>query len=501
MPLPPSDGIRSFPARGWSNTSGVDAPDSQQFRTINFWGATDMTATDSTATQGPLPADLAERFIRDGYVVVDDLVTAEERGRIVDDAAGFIDGTYPVSNPPDDGDILAVHFPHWVSPVAHDAVVHPGIAEVVGTIAGAHLPGWDGRTKCMQSMLFFKPPGLQGQAWHQDERFIPTRDRSLVGAWIALDDATVDNGCLWVLPGSHRTGMIHPTRAHGQAEEFDHSDEAYGFDDSAAIPVEVRAGAVVFFNGYLLHRSFRNRSNGTRMALVNHYMNAWSLLPWQVGKGIEVGTADTRAIVPVTGDDPYAHKGIDESPGVTFVRPRVTPAAAQFRDPSADAFNRSTDAAATPDGADPVLRIDTGLAIAAPVADVWKVLTDLDRYADWNPYVVDAQGTGAAGSTVTVTTRPTDADHETSYDVDVVAVGAPHRLEWEGGSPDRERFLTRHVWTLTETPDGTDLHHYETFHGTDAQATFNTIKVGLRRDFERFNTGLKAACENGNRLA
>ena len=103
--------------------------------------------------------------------------------------------------------------------------------------------------------------------------------------------------------------------------------------------------------------------------------------------------------------------------------------------------------------------------------------------------------------TVTVTTRPTDADHETYLRRRRGGRRRPHRLEWEGGSPDRERFLTRHVWTLTETPDGTDLHHYETFHGTDAQATFNTIKVGLRRDFERFNTGLKAACENGNHLA
>ena len=469
-----------------------------------------MPAADSTTGQRPLPTDLAERFVRDGYVVVDDLVTTDERQRIVEDAAGFTDGTYPVSNPPDDGDILAVHFPHWVSPVARDAVVHPGIADVVGTIAGAHLPGWDGRTKCMQSMLFFKPPGLQGQAWHQDERFIPTRDRSLVGAWIALDDATVDNGCLWVLPGSHRTGMIHPTRAHDQPDEFDHSDQAYGFDDSAAIPVEVSAGAVVFFNGYLLHRSFRNRSSGTRMALVNHYMNAWSLLPWQVGHGIEVGTEDTRTIVPVTGDDPYPHKEIADTPGVTFVRPRIATPSAGFRDPSQNAFDRSTeagvtDADATPDpDATPeghVLRIDTGITIDATVAEVWTVLTDLDRYADWNPYIVRAQGSDTPGSTVAITTRPTGADRELTDDVDVISADAPRRLEWEGGSPDRDRFRTRHVWTLTETPTGTDLHHYETFHGTDAQTTYDTVKGGLRRDFDRFNTGLKTACEHTNRPA
>ena len=66
--------------------------------------------------------------------------------------------------------------------------------------------------KAMQSMLFIKAEGKPGQAWHQDEYFIPTRDRSLTAAWIALDDATTENGCLWVLPGSHRRGVIYPDR-------------------------------------------------------------------------------------------------------------------------------------------------------------------------------------------------------------------------------------------------------------------------------------------------
>ena len=55
--------------------------------------------------------------------------------------------------------------------------------------------------KSMQSMLFIKPAGKPGQAWHQDEYYIPTRDASLTGVWIALDDATIENGCLWVRPG------------------------------------------------------------------------------------------------------------------------------------------------------------------------------------------------------------------------------------------------------------------------------------------------------------
>ena len=91
-------------------------------------------------------------------------------------------------------------------------------------------------------MLFIKAPGKPGQAWHQDEAHIPTRDRSLTAVWIALDDATVDNGCLWVVPGSHRRGVLHPVRDHGD-DRFDCTPEAYGFtDERDAVAVELAAG-------------------------------------------------------------------------------------------------------------------------------------------------------------------------------------------------------------------------------------------------------------------
>jgi phytanoyl-CoA hydroxylase len=276
---------------------------------------------------------ITERFVDDGFLVVPDLVSVDERDAMIADTARFARGEYPVVNPPtlpvgaDDDEathhVLAVHFPHWVSPVAMAMVSHPGVTEVVSQIAGAHLPHWDGSIKCCQSMLFVKGPDMPGQAWHQDERYIPTRDRSLVGAWIALDDATVDNGCLWVIPGSHRDGYLFPTRAHDDPDEYDVSDQAYGFDDSAAVAVEVPAGAVVFFNGYLLHRSSKNRTPGFRRALVNHYLNAWSLLPWTTAPsvpGFSLATLDNRAVVPL-GHDPYAWKGYTDPPERCFLRP------------------------------------------------------------------------------------------------------------------------------------------------------------------------------------
>jgi ectoine hydroxylase-related dioxygenase (phytanoyl-CoA dioxygenase family) len=190
---------------------------------------------------------------------------------------------------------------------------HKKIVDVLTKIVSKNL-------KCMQSMLFVKGPGKAGQSWHQDEFYIPTRDQSLVGAWIAIDDATVDNGCLWIVPG--RPGYMMQ-RVKNESNEYADVDtiDVSAYEDQM-IPVEVNSGSVVFFNGYTLHSSRRNKTaHNFRTALVNHYMSAESMLPWdQDGK--LPATEDLRDIVLVAGDDPYAWKGIVDV-NKPFLRPEV----------------------------------------------------------------------------------------------------------------------------------------------------------------------------------
>ncbi len=283
------------------------------------------------------------RYVDDGYLAVENLIEPQELDELKADLLKVARGGYPskqlgsVPHGLSDSDvlrrILCIHQPHRVSPVIKKYAAHPRVAGVLSQITAAHLPFWDGSVKCMQTMAFVKPPGFQGQAWHQDEIYIPTRDRSLIGAWIALDDATVDNGCLWVIPGSHRPGYLYPQRQHERTDEWDFSAESHGFDASGAIALPARAGTVVFFNGYLLHASYRNRTETYRRVLVSHYMNAYSLLPWRSpDDAVPTAQDDVRNVLPVAGVDPYAWKGTSLE-GDVYVRQCAGTSLSNLREP------------------------------------------------------------------------------------------------------------------------------------------------------------------------
>ena len=287
-----------------------------------------MSAAPTLASTEPDTASLAAGFHRDGYVVLPELLSGAEVARLNTAALrlcrgqlGTVPGSAPVGNTEPDDDVLrrflCIHFPHKLSPEMFEQMRYPRVVQALQAILGPNI-------KSMQSMLFIKAEGKPGQAWHQDEFFIPTRDRSLTAAWTALDDATIENGCLWVLPGSHRPGIIYPSREHDDPA-YDCTVVSYDFpyDEADAVPVEVPAGSTVLFNGYLLHKSLPHRGHGGyRRALVTHYMRAESLLPWFLpGPEVEhMGLHDYRDIVLISGVDPYAYKGTREI-ARAYVRP------------------------------------------------------------------------------------------------------------------------------------------------------------------------------------
>jgi phytanoyl-CoA hydroxylase len=247
-----------------------------------------------------------------GYLVLSGLFSQQEIAALRKETAdifrgkrGPVEGLLAAAETSTDDDILrqyvAIHFPHKLSPVIHQSLFHPAVLKVLTGIIGPDV-------KCMQSMLFVKGPGKAGQSWHQDEFYIPTRDRSLTGVWIAIDDASVENGCLWIIPG--KPGHIMRRVPNNSTEYADVDTVDVAAWEKDAIPVEVKSGSVVIFNGYTLHSSRRNKTKDCfRTALVNHYMSADSMLPWDQD-GHLPPTEDLRDIVLVSGQDPYGWKGI-----------------------------------------------------------------------------------------------------------------------------------------------------------------------------------------------
>ena len=127
---------------------------------------------------------------------------------------------------------------------------------------------------CFLSQFIFKNPGAWGQPWHQDSFYFPfTPARPIVGLWLAVTEATLTNGCLHVLPGSH-TEPVHthvpdrrPGANLGYVEIVDH-------DMAASEPVLMQPGDLLVFDSHLMHCSTDNESDGIRAAMVFHFAAA-----------------------------------------------------------------------------------------------------------------------------------------------------------------------------------------------------------------------------------
>ncbi|MBV9211101.1 MAG: phytanoyl-CoA dioxygenase family protein [Acidobacteria bacterium] len=130
------------------------------------------------------------------------------------------------------------------------------------------------RPLLIQSMYIFKQPNIGGEVTcHQDSTFLYTRPLSVTGLWFALEDATVENGCLWALRGGHKEGLKKRfVRARGGGTRIEILDESeWSMDD--LIPLEVGKGTLIVLNGLLPHLSRANLSPRSRQAYTLHVID------------------------------------------------------------------------------------------------------------------------------------------------------------------------------------------------------------------------------------
>ena len=140
------------------------------------------------------------------------------------------------------------------------------LLDVVENVCGPNIT-------TVHNMLINKPPGVDGRhPLHQDLLYFPFRpaDR-IVATWTALERVNRENGCLAVIPGSHKGEL----REHGNIEDGRDINLAYfgakGIDIEQRVHIEMEAGDTLFFHPVLLHGSGRNRSTGFRRAISAHY--------------------------------------------------------------------------------------------------------------------------------------------------------------------------------------------------------------------------------------
>jgi phytanoyl-CoA hydroxylase len=244
------------------------------------------------------------RFRAEGFLIVRGLVAADEVHQLLRHVDDLLSGRVKVPGAPAFGAdnkmaetrlhlLLRIHMLHRRLEIHERFMLHPRVLDIVQALVGPDV-------LALQTMLFLKRPGSGGQGYHQDSFHIITQPDTLIGAWLALDRADEENGCLRLTVGSQHEPVypdVDELAGHGgdrlladipAIARADDPDERRNELTAVAAKYEgrevaavVEPGDVVFFGGRVLHRSHANRSPiRSRRAFVAHYCNARSYVPW-----------------------------------------------------------------------------------------------------------------------------------------------------------------------------------------------------------------------------
>lgn len=220
------------------------------------------------------------RYKREGYLVIEDVLAPEVMDELRAVTDSFVDRSRHATSSDNVLDFEAAdrsgehHLRRIKSPERHA----PVYAQVMGSepvlncvrdLIGDDVRFWSGKLNLK------RPFGGQAVEWHQDWAFGPATNDDLLTVGVALDNATTENGCLLMIPGSHRG----PVLDHWRDDDFTGAVTDEKFDFSNAVPVEVKSGGITLHHIRTLHASAPNRSRQQRRLLLYTYAaaDAWPL--------------------------------------------------------------------------------------------------------------------------------------------------------------------------------------------------------------------------------
>lgn len=231
--------------------------------------------------------DLKARYERDGYVapipVTSDGQTAQIRCRL----EGYVAGSgREVKQDP-----FLQFKVHMVFSWADALIRHPAVLDAVEALIGPDILVWN------TAVLIKKPQNRDFVSWHQDIYYWRNHPDDVVSAWIAIADSTPENGCVRVIPGSHKEGVLRHADTFAADNMLSRGQQIMEpIDESRAADMALRAGEMSLHHTVAVHGSRPNRSDTVRMGFVITYMR-----PSTVMAGPRTGATLVRGI------DTYGH--------------------------------------------------------------------------------------------------------------------------------------------------------------------------------------------------
>ena len=213
----------------------------------------------TSVADNQLSGDAVEAFERDGYVICRGVID-ESLINEVNDHVGWLQVRHPDVRPEQLGHVFLRDDPFWVRLVSD-----PRLLEIASLFVGPDLA-------LFASHYISKPP-YSGQPvlWHQDAAFWPLDPMRVVTLWLAVDHSTPDNGCVRVIPGSHR-GPVAEMRDNETVESVLGQEIAVEVDESQAVDMVLAPGDVEVHHPNIVHGSNANTSPDRRCGLTIRYI-------------------------------------------------------------------------------------------------------------------------------------------------------------------------------------------------------------------------------------
>ena len=243
--------------------------------------------SDHTRTPQFLDAAQVARFDDDGFVLVEDVIAPADLDRVREDIDRYEAKAEAHLRTLPDGEAFiakadAITFTVHLaarSDAARTFTHHPALVGISRDLVGDDVRlYWD-------QAVYKKPEPVREFPWHQDNGYAFVEPQEYLTCWVPLTDATVDNGCPWVVPGMHRGGTLL------------HESSPFGLrcleDAPGAVPVEARAGSVVVFSSLTPHRTGPNATDAVRKAYIVQYAPSDAMVV-ETGSGRRVPQTDER---------------------------------------------------------------------------------------------------------------------------------------------------------------------------------------------------------------